>query len=188
MKLNEYLEIILKSDMFLGKSANRTLSGDVYEIGLRSVLRERMKSGSRVGYGIVYDAIKNTKSLEMDVIIYHNEPLFEIGELVAVSPDSVSAVIQIKSALQKNDIADIVDNLKSATRLSSNIKAYGLMGFVSSEDALKRMSDKMRNAGLNGLFGIFATNKWKPIENELGINIFLDELTAVVSCGSQYLR
>jgi hypothetical protein len=91
--------------------------GEHKEAVLRKVLRNHLPESVRVGKGFV--CFENATSTQIDILITacDKPTLFKDGELVLVTPDSVQAVIEVKTSF-----ADRTELNKALTKLSDNIQ------------------------------------------------------------------
>jgi len=157
--LNEKIEHIKSQfdnsyKFFKGKNVNRKLYGDVYETELREVISEFF-SRYKVGYGIVYKDTES-RSNEIDIIIYKGQPLFESSSLVVVSPEAVKAVIQVKGYITnpKRDFENIRSNIDSARKLNPSAKGFCFTITANSKKSFPK------HRGLLGMYGIDLFALW----------------------------
>jgi hypothetical protein len=112
-------------------------------------LRKYMPSQFHYGPGIVFTA-EGKMSLPQDIVIFDhlNYPMFPLSEVSKLFPvEGVKGLIQVKSLLKANEIANVSQNLASAKNLFASVgqRAIGtLVAFKSEEnkvgirDALER--------------------------------------------------
>src|SRR4051794_19120511 len=75
-------------------------TGAFKEAILRSVLRKHLPANLRIGRGFI--VTRDSQSTELDLIVVdQSKPvLFEDGDLLVVTPDSVRAVVEVKGTFE----------------------------------------------------------------------------------------
>jgi hypothetical protein len=95
--------------------------GAFKEAILRSVLRKYVPPTLRIGRGFI--VTRDGQSTELDLLIVdQSRPiLFQDGDLIVVTPDSVRAIVEIKAGpVSASDFRTAVTNLGEAARLCLN--------------------------------------------------------------------
>lgn len=92
---------------------------------IKDVLREVLPSYVSIDSGFIYGygQIKNSKQL--DIIIWDSlkhSPIYKTKDFVIVSPESVIAVVSVKSKLTSDDLKHGIENLFSLNVLDINYK------------------------------------------------------------------
>lgn len=114
---------------------NRVASGNYHEEVIRTVLRNFLARRYSVKTGFIYKS-KGEVSCQLDImIIDETSPaayLFQEGDFAIVIPESVIAIIEVKTTFKAREFDDVLENIASAkklvqfpTRLTSIIFGYG---------------------------------------------------------------
>ena len=109
-------ELILKKKQISELVNHSGIKGKYFEEIVIDFLRDRVK-GLKIGNGIITNFEKSTK--QCDIIIYNEKiksPIFKSGDLVVVEPESVKAVIEVKSEIT-------TDEVKKTKALFSDVKS-----------------------------------------------------------------
>jgi len=114
-------------------------SGTANEIILRDFLAKHASGDFSVTQGFICDpSYPNAVSRQCDILIHRKNyyPLvYSDAEIDIVWPQSVDMVIEVKTSLGKKDLALAIENIASAMRLNSRVKASCLL---SSPPRLKQ--------------------------------------------------
>jgi hypothetical protein len=98
--------------------------GEWKEIILRKVLRTHLPESLRVGRGFVCWRDENSSQIDILITACEKPTLFKDGELVLVTPDTVGAIIEVKTSLgSRLKIQNAIDKLSinvKKTRISGN--------------------------------------------------------------------
>ncbi len=97
--------------------------GAAHEILLRSFLKKYLPKWVSVGHGFIIDK-GNSLSKECDVLIYNSlyySPLYQIEDFLVLAPESVIAVIEVKSGLNKKMLHDSICNLGAVKTINPDI-------------------------------------------------------------------
>lgn len=99
---------------------HRATSGDYHEEIIRTVLRNFLTKRYSVRKGFVYKS-KDEVSRQLDImVIDESSPaayLFQEGDFAIVIPESVMAVVEVKTALKAPDFDKALENIASAKKL-----------------------------------------------------------------------
>lgn len=106
--------------------------GTYRESLLQNVLKKHLPERYHVATGFIY-GLGN----QIDILIYDRvdyAPLFREGDLVIVPPESVRAVIEVKTSLTKEKIQSALELLDRASRFDDNEPPFfkGIFAFESS--------------------------------------------------------
>jgi hypothetical protein len=95
--------------------------GEYKEVVLRKVLRGRMPGNFHIGRGFI--CFRDGPSTQIDVLVTKGDKpvLFKDGDLVFVTPDSVAAILEVKTRLLNP--SDYKDPLNKLANLSARIFA-----------------------------------------------------------------
>ena len=96
----------------------RQASGVFREALLKDFFRALLPTNVSVDSGFVYAFDLIPPSKQLDIIIWdsgRHSPVFRSSDFVVVPPESVIAVLSVKSSLQNRDIDDGLANLLSLT-------------------------------------------------------------------------
>lgn len=96
--------------------------GTYHETIIRDFLSQYLPSSVSVNTGFIYHPNYGT-SPQLDIIIWNSAnyaPIFKSAELVVVRPDSVIAVIEVKTKLNKSNIRSAFSNLLAVDSLGRN--------------------------------------------------------------------
>ncbi len=86
--------------------------GEWKEIVLRKVLRTHLPESLRVGRGFVCCRDENSTQIDILVTACDKPTLFKDGELVLVTPDTVGAIIEVKTSLRSRlEIQNAINKL-----------------------------------------------------------------------------
>lgn len=102
---------------------------------LRSVIRRHLPKSLAVGTGFV--AKSGDVSSQIDILIYDTTKpiLFQDGDFVIVTPDLVKAIIEVKTCVQKNTLAGVIEKLANHHQFAaSTALCQPFVGLFSFED------------------------------------------------------
>jgi hypothetical protein len=133
------------------------------EIILSDFLNQHLPKRFAAGSGLVVDS-KNSISSQTDVIIYdaENSPIYRKGDRVLILPnDNVSAVIEVKSNLSKQELEDAASKIASVKRLEKSpitdidqpvtfsplitTKTLGIVFAYESSTSLETLAENLRD-------------------------------------------
>lgn len=103
----------------LGKTANYE-SGTYRETLLRDLLSRLLPSSVSVNTGFVYGGELEKNSRQIDILIWNSAQhacIFRTENLVIVPPESVVAVISVKTSLEKKTLEESLENVTSVVPL-----------------------------------------------------------------------
>ena len=108
-------QVSLNQELDTIKNRVRDLIGDAHwgedgrykEEKLKQILKNRLPQNLSVGTGFVINQIshnENIVSKQIDILVYENNvpPIFQEGDFVIVTQNSVKAIIEVKSNLKSN--------------------------------------------------------------------------------------
>ncbi|KKS05039.1 hypothetical protein A2W45_01670 [Candidatus Curtissbacteria bacterium RIFCSPHIGHO2_12_41_11] len=150
--------------------SHRVASGDYHEEIIRTVLRNFLSKRYSVKKGFIYKS-QSEVSKQLDILIIdENSPaayLFQEGDFAIVIPESVIAVMEIKTTLNSNDFDIAIENIASAKKLVEF--PVNLTGIIFGFDGTSP-SDK----NLDNWFKRVIPAKFKDSpENVLGANMIM---------------
>lgn len=121
---------------FLSECPNWVADGEWKESVLRTLLRRNLPSSIRVGRGAVVS--RNGNSRQIDLLIYSAESpvLFSDGDLVFVTPDAVSGIIEVKTRLDakvqfEKALSQLADQVRASRDDGNRSKFVGLFCYDS---------------------------------------------------------
>lgn len=161
--------------------SNWAKEGGYKEAILRNIIKRFLPQNFRIGTGFIIKPKKNNLrrtdikcSTQVDIIIFDaSYPLlFSEGDFYIVTPDCVRAIIEVKSNIQNQDLADIINkgNKLGGFISSSNSKQPIFNGIFSYEgyenintkqDVERHIEDKIKSGveGINYVNHISLNNK-----------------------------
>lgn len=95
-------------------------SGIFRESLLRSFLTDILPQSLSIDTGFIYGFDEYENSKQIDILIWNSHkysPIYRTKEFVIVPPDSVVAVIEVKSKFNKRDLLEGLTNLLSVAKL-----------------------------------------------------------------------
>jgi len=98
----------------------RLESGRFREELLRSFLRRILPKSVSVDTGFIYGFEKMENSRQLDIIIWHKDAhsaVYDAGQFVIVPPESVIAVISVKSTMTLSELKGSLENIMSVVPL-----------------------------------------------------------------------
>ncbi|EKD37588.1 MAG: hypothetical protein ACD_75C01076G0002 [uncultured bacterium] len=108
----------------LGREQNAE-SGRYREELLRGFLRTLLPTAVAVDTGFIYGFEKVPTSKQLDIIIWHRAahcPVYDAGQFVIVPPESVIAVVSVKSNMTRKELRGGLDNLLSVAPLDCKLR------------------------------------------------------------------
>jgi hypothetical protein len=126
ISISRELDVIKNRVRNLIGDANWGEDGRYKEEKLKAILRNRLPNNLSVGTGFVLTQLthnENIVSKQIDILIYDNTqpPIFNEGDFVIVTQNSVRAIIEVKSKIlsnrtDKNGLYKVVENFSSIVR------------------------------------------------------------------------
>ena len=104
--------------------------GKYKEVILMEVLKKRLPKNVCVGTGFIVN--QDQISTQIDIIVYRNEIpiILQQGDFVIVPSDAVLGVIEVKTSLKRDEIAEIIDKAAMVNSLFSDRKIFnGIFAF-----------------------------------------------------------
>lgn len=101
---------------------------------MRELIREFLPQRWGVGTGFIMSADRK-RSNQVDILIYDQfttSPIYRDGDLVILSPDSAKVAVEVKSYLNKDEIAKAMNNIWSVKTLDSSVT-----GLIFGYDGVK---------------------------------------------------
>lgn len=102
-------------------------SGAFREGLLKGFLSSVLPKAVSVDSGFIYGFDQVSNSRQMDVIVWdsaRHSPVFRGGDFVIVSPESVIAVLSVKTTLDRNTLRDSFENLRSLVDLELAFRSH----------------------------------------------------------------
>jgi len=157
------------------KDANWLEEGRYKEVVLRNVIRRFLPENLNIGTGFILKGKKKI-SKQIDIIIYDNTypVLFREGDFVITSPESVKAIIEVKTKLYPSKNPSVEEVLRNATYngklLNENQKGNNKKIFKATcNEKLLNENQKGNNKKIfNGIFvyNHQATSEWFEVDGE----------------------
>ncbi|MGR9047088.1 DUF6602 domain-containing protein [Halobacillus faecis] len=118
--------------------ANWGEEGRYKESMLKNVLKRFLPSNFSIGTGFIVsseEATDNTRSSQIDIIIYDNSYplLFNDGDFIVTSPESVKAIIEVKTALNNGRISRVLETANKNGRIASESVFNGVFVYEQRE-------------------------------------------------------
>ena len=106
-EINQELDIIKNRVRHLIGRAHWGEDGRYKEEKLKAIIRNRLPNNLSVGTGFIINQTEinqNILSKQLDIIIYNNNipPVFQEGDFVILTQNSVKGIIEVKSRIQSN--------------------------------------------------------------------------------------
>src|SRR5688572_18331257 len=129
MNMNDYFNLIATEFAAQSRQIKQFVKshgpsiGTVHEILIRSFLKKYLPRWVSAGHGFVISP-EGTLSKQCDILIYNStyySPLYQIEDFLVLPPESVIAVIEVKTVLTKKMLNDAIENLASIKILNSDI-------------------------------------------------------------------
>ncbi|MDD2467254.1 MAG: hypothetical protein PHI97_24975 [Desulfobulbus sp.] len=150
----------------LGRQQNAE-SGRFREELLRSFLSKLLPTSVSVDTGFIYGFEQVETSKQLDIIIWHravHSPVYDAGQFVIVPPESVIAVISVKSKMTSKELDHGLDNLLSVVPLDLKFRRFiypktgkpmppimKFLVFYSQPDSIKAILPRIQNFYANAL-------------------------------------
>lgn len=126
------------------------------ESALRSIIRGYLPSSVSVGTGFVLTP--NGPSTQIDILIYDDTApvLFRDGDFVVITPDSVRAVVEVKTSLSRDGVKKALTKLSNVSHLLRTRRLHrppfiGLFCYTSLSCDHNYVLDSLKTH--NGTFG-----------------------------------
>lgn len=101
-------------------------SGTANEVILRDFLARHASGNFEVSQGFICDpTYEDAISRQCDILVYYKNaypPVYSDAGIDVVWPEAALMVIEVKTVLGRKDLASAIENIASATRLSSRIE------------------------------------------------------------------
>lgn len=134
--------------------------GEWKESVLRSFLRRNLPKSVEIGRGFVIT--DDRPSSQIDILIYDSSKpiLFQDGDLVFVTPDSVLGIIEVKSSLDNTTFYKAIEKLSSNANLIRKLTTNRIIfGLFSYEDNTTGSEDN-----LDSLYKVANSNSKKVVQ------------------------
>ncbi|MFC6673699.1 DUF6602 domain-containing protein [Marinobacterium aestuariivivens] len=136
---------------------------------LRGFLKDHLPQLVSVEQGFIIND-KGELSKQCDILIYDSQlfaPLYRVNDIVVVPSESVLAVIEVKTTINKNIFHKVIDYFKSFDYLP-NAKTYL---FIFNSNSIEKIGDYFHSYEHKGSYQLFDHDTYQYLPDEItGIN------------------
>jgi len=154
--------------------------GNYREVVLRNIIRKRLPNNISIGTGFVLNKIDGAikRTTQIDILIYDNSYplLFKEGDFIITTPQSVKAIIEVKTTIVNSDLNEILEKSKDNYNLITKNGGEIFNGVFSYNYKYNNLFDKRnkRNKKLTPTIKNSLKNTNGKVNHiSLGQNIFI---------------